>query len=157
MAWEWVAPVATGVSGVVGVVFTWYAGHQGRKHAEKVAQQGTASQLALAREARRAEVYSEISTLQATLHAMLREEYSVKPLPIVSAPEREQLVRQIISGTARISIYGSEAVQQAFIAWTAKAMNLLNQGDDIEQSAALKELDDATARLRWQMNKELTS
>ncbi|MFD0742196.1 hypothetical protein ACFQ1L_10335 [Phytohabitans flavus] len=39
MAWEWVAPVVTGTAGVVGVVFTWFAGAQGRKHTERMIEQ----------------------------------------------------------------------------------------------------------------------
>lgn len=34
MAWEWVAPTATGIVGVAGVFFTWLSGAQGRAHAE---------------------------------------------------------------------------------------------------------------------------
>ncbi|MYT70368.1 MULTISPECIES: hypothetical protein [unclassified Streptomyces] len=36
MAAEWIAPVVTGVSGALGVVFTWLAGAQGRAHAERM-------------------------------------------------------------------------------------------------------------------------
>jgi hypothetical protein len=39
MAWEWVAPVVTGASGVVGVGFTWLAGAQGRIHSERMVEQ----------------------------------------------------------------------------------------------------------------------
>lgn len=39
MAWEWVAPLVTGVSGGVGVFFTWLAGSQGRRHAEHMVDQ----------------------------------------------------------------------------------------------------------------------
>ncbi|MEV4020015.1 hypothetical protein AB0J35_57015, partial [Nonomuraea angiospora] len=38
MAWEWVAPVVTGVSGLAGVIFTWLAGSQSRQHAERMVE-----------------------------------------------------------------------------------------------------------------------
>jgi hypothetical protein len=44
MAWEWVAPVITGASGTVGVVFTWLAGAQGRSHAERMVPQSQAAE-----------------------------------------------------------------------------------------------------------------
>ncbi|WP_329138145.1 hypothetical protein [Streptomyces sp. NBC_00670] len=54
MASEWIAPVVTGVSGAIGVVFTWLAGAQGRAHAERlVAQSQQAEQRAYLRKERR--------------------------------------------------------------------------------------------------------
>ncbi|MFD7815524.1 hypothetical protein ACFV6E_21710 [Streptomyces sp. NPDC059785] len=54
MASEWIAPVVTGVSGAIGVVFTWLAGAQGRAHAERmVARTQAAEQDAYLRTERR--------------------------------------------------------------------------------------------------------
>ncbi|MFI0481980.1 hypothetical protein [Actinomadura sp. 9N215] len=39
MAWEWVAPVVTGLTGAIGVGFTWLAGAQSRVHAERMVEQ----------------------------------------------------------------------------------------------------------------------
>lgn len=36
MAWDWVGTTVAGLSGVVGTVFTWLAGTQGRRHAEQM-------------------------------------------------------------------------------------------------------------------------
>jgi hypothetical protein len=44
MAGEWVASVATGVSGGIGVFFTWLAGSQGRNHAAQMVEQSQASE-----------------------------------------------------------------------------------------------------------------
>ncbi|MDH6678265.1 hypothetical protein M2284_002468 [Rhodococcus sp. LBL1] len=38
MAWEWVAPVVTGMVGVVGIGATWSAQHVSRKHAADLAR-----------------------------------------------------------------------------------------------------------------------
>ena len=38
MAVDWIAPTIASASGVVGVVFTWLAGAQGRSHTERVAE-----------------------------------------------------------------------------------------------------------------------
>lgn len=54
MASEWIAPVVTGVSGALGVVFTWLAGAQGRAHAERmVTQSQEAEQRSYLRKERR--------------------------------------------------------------------------------------------------------
>ncbi|WP_433918776.1 hypothetical protein OIE50_19905 [Streptomyces canus] len=44
MAWEWVASVVTGVSGGIGVFFTWLAGSQGRNHAAQMVEQSQTSE-----------------------------------------------------------------------------------------------------------------
>lgn len=36
MAWEWVAPAATGLAAVTGVFFTWLTGRQGRSQVERM-------------------------------------------------------------------------------------------------------------------------
>ncbi|MGW1608956.1 hypothetical protein ACWCQZ_06030 [Streptomyces sp. NPDC002285] len=36
MAWDWVGTTVAGLSGVVGTVFTWLAGAQGRQHAAQM-------------------------------------------------------------------------------------------------------------------------
>ncbi|UJW28748.1 hypothetical protein L3Q67_26160 [Saccharothrix sp. AJ9571] len=36
MAWEWVAPSATGLAAVTGVFFTWLTGRQGRSQVERM-------------------------------------------------------------------------------------------------------------------------
>ena len=38
MAWEWVAPAATGLAAVTGVFFTWLTGRQGRSQVERMAR-----------------------------------------------------------------------------------------------------------------------
>ncbi len=39
MAWDWVGTTVAGLSGVVGTVFTWLAGAQGRQHAAQMLAQ----------------------------------------------------------------------------------------------------------------------
>ncbi|MCX5009207.1 hypothetical protein OHB05_42590 [Streptomyces sp. NBC_00638] len=36
MAWDWVGTTAAGLFGVAGTAFTWLAGAQGRRHAERM-------------------------------------------------------------------------------------------------------------------------
>ncbi len=38
MAWEWVAPAATGLAAVTGMFFTWLTGRQGRNQVERMAR-----------------------------------------------------------------------------------------------------------------------
>ncbi|ONF72164.1 hypothetical protein [Amycolatopsis keratiniphila] len=53
MAWEWVAPVTTGLTAVAGVFFTWLTGRQGRSQVERMAHRteeaATRDRLALER------------------------------------------------------------------------------------------------------------
>jgi len=56
MAWEWVAPTATGVAAVTGMFFTWLTGQQSRNQVERMNRRAeeTAARDRLAQERREA-------------------------------------------------------------------------------------------------------
>lgn len=144
MAWEWVAPVATALSGIVGVGFTWYAGHQGRQHAEKVVDQQTATQIALAREARRAEAYS----------AALEMVVSMTSLVQLRGPAELSDFRDRAAPTVtKIALFGSAEVHDIMNRWTTHMEQFARSND----RTVLKGADEEVTRLRLQMNGELTS
>jgi hypothetical protein len=171
MAWEWVAPVATALSGMVGVGFTWYAGHQGRKHAERVADKSASHSLAQAREARRADAYIEILTLTNGMTAAVGEITAIykdredPPLP--------ELDKQV-AVSALVGLYGSQEVRAIYRDWFQQVSKLLDNYREIQanakrggadrdpglwkqQGALGKAMRDAADRLRDQMNRELST
>ncbi|MFI6484309.1 hypothetical protein ACIBH1_40760 [Nonomuraea sp. NPDC050663] len=159
MAWEWVAPVATAVSGIVGIGFTWYAGHQGRQHVERVADKTAASQLALAREARRAEAYADILTM--VLHATTAASDG-------SAPSFNG---DIGACTAKAALHCSEGTNKILSEWSGhlteytNVTNILSEGPpDASQAAvavrrkeaAIEGMNSSLRCLQKQLNAELT-
>ncbi|MGW0587446.1 hypothetical protein [Streptosporangium sp. NPDC002607] len=170
MAWEWVAPVATAVSGVIGVGFTWYAGHQGRQHAEQVAKQNTSSTLAQAREARRASAYLDILT---TVNGMTG---SVNHITAVYKDQEDPPLRELdeqVATSAKVALYGSQAVREIHEEWFGHVRTLLNNHREIQagrdsgagyepgvwrqQEVERKAMNAAVKQLQDQMNSELAS
>ncbi len=74
MAWEWVAPVATGTVGVFGTFIAWLTGKQGRDHAETITRDQLDQTRVMQREANRhdedkqfrAEAYKEFNIMGAS-------------------------------------------------------------------------------------------
>ncbi|MGA4988616.1 hypothetical protein [Nonomuraea bangladeshensis] len=171
MAWEWVAPVMTGVSGIVGVGFTWYAGHQGRQHAERVAAMNSTATLQQAREARRATAYLEaMTTVQNATVAVSDMSSTIKLLgeQVSSIPSPEEQ----IAARARVALYGSEIVRITFAQWLGhfnQALNLVEMREisdgDLSDLPTLKDelressqsMRDVARQLSDVMNKELAS
>ncbi|TYB56827.1 hypothetical protein FXF51_42740 [Nonomuraea sp. PA05] len=159
MAWEWVAPVATATSGIVGVAFTWLAGYQGRKHAEQVAQQSAQNDLAKAREERRARAYADILTMvysstEAVMHKLLKLE--LKGDEPYSMPGVHD---QVVTST-QVNLYGSPAVREAYSKWFSEIVTFIEQGKEVpesERDAVISKINAATGRITRAMNSELTS
>ncbi|MGR6923101.1 hypothetical protein ACU635_53355 [[Actinomadura] parvosata] len=173
MAWEWVAPVATATSGIVGVAFTWYAGHQGRQHAEQVSRQAADLQLALAVRARRGEVYADALKMVSRIAVMLPAEPDAGSNPYMRPYDSEEYAEQLISNNALLGLYGSKDVQDRFDEFHRKldaysdALQRLRE-TCVNDTGAMdsarsnrdrcsEELDNSRMRLAEQMNKELTS
>jgi len=176
MAWEWVSPVASAASAIVaaGIAagFTWHTGHQGRKHVEEVAKQSAASQLALAREARRATVYSDTYKIVARVGVLFEHE-NAKTAPPVPLSDVDEWTSELLTCSTQIALYGSPEVQKIYSAWSLHINALHNRRlrreisrendssntplmqEDFEE--ARKALHEANKQLREQMNRELTS
>lgn len=121
MAWEWVAPVATGMTGIAGVGFTWWAGHDGRQHAERVATQQIDATHRLATEQRQQEriasAYVELLTMverTGQWAAMVRPIFDTNPpaeLPALPDFAAQAAVQ------AYADAFASQAVLDRFAAW----------------------------------------
>lgn len=172
MAWEWVAPMATGITGIAGVTFTWLAGHQGRRHAEEVARQNSTAQRALTREARQAEAYLEILTLTNAMTAavaQLTAIYRDRPNPDLPALDKQ------VEVSAMVGLYGSQVVRDAYQKWFEYVKTLLQNHEEIttnlkrpidnnrnpdlwqQQEVARKAMRETADKLRELMNGELSS
>ncbi|MFI6263200.1 hypothetical protein [Micromonospora sp. NPDC051006] len=109
MAWEWVAPVSTGVVGVAGIASTWSIGLRDRKaRAEERKEQ------------RRAEVY--IDLLVRVSHDI------IDAIPLVGSlagpvPERQKPEEEILL-QARLAAFGSRGVSDTYAQMLEEISNL---------------------------------
>ncbi|MFB4275755.1 DUF6221 family protein [Nonomuraea sp. MTCD27] len=174
MAWEWVAPVATGLTGIAGAAFTWWAGHQGRRHAETVAIQTTSASLDQAREARRADAYLDIlrsvyavtgvvNYTTAVIHVQQPED---SPFP---SPDEQ------VAARAKVALYGTRKTRELHEEWNGHVQTLIknhkwlrrNEDEDPrgksraevrqEQDTKRAAMRAAADRLTEQMNLELVA
>ncbi|MEU6781477.1 hypothetical protein ABZ912_19915 [Nonomuraea angiospora] len=144
MALEWLAPTIGGVTGGLGIFFTWFAGHQGRQHAERVVEQQTTTQIALAREARRAEAYSNALEMVVSMTGRVA----------ARGPSEFPDFRDKAAPTVtKIALFGSAEVHDIMTRWTTHMEQFATSHDRAE----LKRADEEVTRLRLQMNSELTS
>ncbi len=171
MAWEWVAPVCTGAAGSIGVFFTWLSSHQGRKHAERVAEQAAVSQKDRSREERRATAYLDVLTSvnNATftinsLTALMKTGGEPEPDPLPTQSDQAVL-------KAKVTAHGSPEARAIFDEWYELARTVMNLhtvlrmdvGLDAsradlwkQQEAGRKSLNEAVKRLNDQVSSDLT-
>jgi hypothetical protein len=130
MAWEWVAPVATGVTAitvaVAGIVATYKAGAEGRKHAEKLADKKNAADRELAREQRhqqrQAEAYVEVLTIAERIGqwaSVVERAYGAGQ----TLPQLPDLASQARGG-ALLNAYGSSKALAFYDAWQVTAQEI---------------------------------
>jgi hypothetical protein len=127
MAWEWVAPVATGVTAatvaIAGIAATYRTGAEGRKHAETLTDKKNASDQELAREQRgqqrRAEAYLEVLTIAERIGQWTS---TVEPMYQAGQPDPQlpDLATQA-RGTALLNAYGSSKALVFYNAWRKTA------------------------------------
>lgn len=175
MAWEWVAPVATAASGIIGAGigagFTYRAGEKGRQHVEKMADKTAASQLQLARETRRVQAYEDLAALMIDVSLLYSADPSKVPVTRIPTPDemRDRLIKVVIS----IGLHGSPEVKKLANDWDNRVMTLFshdrkfqmveqNRPDlvplsDEEYKKTYEALAETTQALRKQMHSELTS
>ncbi|WP_157245383.1 hypothetical protein [Nonomuraea typhae] len=122
MAWAWLAPLATGVSGVAGIVFTWLAGAQGRKHAQYLLAE---SREADARERllkERRDAY--LAILRIIEISRKCEKYRIrneteKLRQLDEWWPRSERARMEIEATTALRAFGSDAIQAMAEGWIA--------------------------------------
>ncbi|MEU8362333.1 hypothetical protein AB0C27_40575 [Nonomuraea sp. NPDC048882] len=171
MAWEWVAPVATGITGIVGTAFTWWAGHQGRRHAERVAQDAATSALARDREARRAAAYVDLLTVVVSNTDELTRITSSLMDPDEEEGKLVELRDEYIAVMGKAGVYGSGPIHDLLSLWGKCRGRLISahvalreaiEGDPDGEHADLREkrrterreLRDIAIAVRRRMTKE---
>ncbi|WP_143082659.1 hypothetical protein [Nonomuraea wenchangensis] len=176
MAWEWVTPVAPAVGGIVGAGigagFTYLAGEKGRQHVEKMAEKTAASQLALARDARKVQAYEDLMALMIDVALIYPEDPSQLP-PAPDIPTTDQIRERLIKIVISVGLHGSREVKDLANKWDELVMALFlhdrkfqmaetNRPDlvplsDDEYKKTYQELSEAAQALRARMHSELTS
>lgn len=126
MAWEWVSPIATACAGAFGVYFTWFAGKQGREHAERISNFQLMHARALATESR------EQQRLESAYIQLLKEAERVGnwvnviyPLVDTVPPRPEPVLPTLdeqATTAALVHAFGSKAVKERMQAWRDVAL-----------------------------------
>lgn len=174
MAWEWVAPVATGVTGVVGATFVWYSGHQGRRHSELTAERSATNAMLQAREARRAVAYVEILTGVHKIVDVLKQLLNTTNVDD-HATMREALFAHAderLAIAAKAGVYGTLPVRNLMAEWAKAAEAAQSSQREVSacwlaaeepgppllqrRAEARQELAEITKRLRSAMNADLS-
>jgi hypothetical protein len=147
MAWEWVAPVAAGVSGSVGVFFTWLAGSQGRKHAERMVDQSQAAEHRARLQKERHDAYfaaMRVVDLDIRRVRYKQEEMLGALAQIEQYWTKSKRVEMYTEAEIALYAYGSDEVRGFAEAWRVAVED--------EDLGAMQELAD---RFRSQMRAEL--
>lgn len=121
MAWEWVPPVATAVTGISGVAFTWLAGLQGRRHTEKLASRAeeAAKESRLWKE-RRDAYFALLQFARVEIRRARYKRESESKLAELEEkwPKRERISLETSAITA-VGIFGSDAAREILENWQA--------------------------------------
>jgi hypothetical protein len=130
MAWEWVAPVATGVVGVAGVYFTWLTGAQARAHLDRMADRGDATtERARLLSERRAAYFGVLGVAELDLR---RDKYRrdgelVKLRQIEERWPKAERVSMARDATLAVEVFGSEEARGLVERWRSEV-----ESDDSE-------------------------
>ncbi|MEV4078903.1 hypothetical protein AB0J43_01250 [Nonomuraea fuscirosea] len=124
MAWEWVAPVIVGGAGAVGVFFTWFAGAQGRAHAERMVGAAKDEELRVWRLKERRDAYLEILKvveldLRRRRHQRDGEDRKLAELE-QTWPEKLR-ARMGVEAVVGVQVFGSAGLRELAESWQAAA------------------------------------
>ncbi|PRX63312.1 hypothetical protein B0I32_111308 [Nonomuraea fuscirosea] len=124
MAWEWVAPVIVGGAGAVGVFFTWFAGAQGRAHAERMVGAAKDEELRVWRLKERRDAYLEI--LKVVELDLRRRRYQRdgedRKLAELEQTWPEKLrARMGVEAVVGVQVFGSAGLRELAESWRAAA------------------------------------
>lgn len=133
MAWEWVAPVATASTAIVGMTVTWCTARSGQVHARQLAKDRMDHEISAALEDRHqqrlADTYVELLTLAesvghwaSAVRPMLDTGSPPPPLPPLAEQARVE---------ARVRAFGSEAVLHAQQAWRMSVQKIIKVDEDL--------------------------
>lgn len=120
MAWEWVAPIAAGASGSVGIFFTWLTGTQGRKQVEAMArrEEEKAAQKRVLEERKIAYITAlELASIDLRRARYKRDGRQDKLDQVEQKWPKGERVQMSIQITTGIELYGSPTVRRYFQQW----------------------------------------
>jgi hypothetical protein len=124
MAWEWVAPAATGVAAVTGLFFTWLTAKQGRDQVERMARraQETAVQDRLALERREA-YFAALRTATLSLRRMRyeRQGEAAKLAELDQLWPKGKRVEMEIDATIALETFGTPRARDLLQQWSDAA------------------------------------
>lgn len=140
MAWEWVAPLITGVVGTAGTAGAVVIARIGRRHAEHVAQANSDASQRQAREARLAEhLLDAIQIIQGVTNSRIAP--MITPSPVFDAVPSGSDERRL---DAIVTLYCSVRLRVCYFEWAQAVQELRDRAwpDDqkqanVEQQAVL--------------------
>jgi len=134
MAWEWIAPAATGAAAIAGIGATYFTGREARKHAEQVAQQAAANAAQMAYEARKQERFNQayrpllkITGDFARWTAEIRPIFDTGERQTASPPDpkdQDEMWRLV-------AMYGSEPVRNKYADFRAAMIEVIHADADL--------------------------
>ncbi len=145
VAWEWVAPVATAVAGTAGAFFTWLAGEQGRRHAERMlAQQQETDERASLTQARRDAYITALKYIELDRRRQRYklEEKKEKLAEIEERWPRAERVDMLMEAVIGVSTYGSKRAQSFADEWR----QAIEEGNDDALAAAARKIQEQVRR-----------
>lgn len=124
MAWEWVAPAATGLAAVTGVFFTWLTGRQGRSQVERMARrtEEAAARDRLTQERREA-YFTAMLTAELTLRRKRyeREGKADKLAELDQTWPKGKRVQMEMDAVVGLETYGSPQARELLERWSEAA------------------------------------
>jgi hypothetical protein len=139
MAWEWVAPAATGTVGAYGIFIAWLTGKQGRHHAETITRETLAHERLLAQEAREQQRL-ENAYVELLRMAERAGQWSQMVYPVVSSgqpPNTPLPSLEVQADTeALVKAFGSQEVRDLLDVWRAVLKEMISLAEQIEYEEA---------------------
>ncbi|MEU8397669.1 hypothetical protein AB0C28_20945 [Nonomuraea sp. NPDC048892] len=126
MAWEWVAPVIVGGAGAVGVFFTWFAGAQGRAHAERMVGAAKDEEARVWRLKERRDAYLEVLKvveLELRRQRYARDGEDRKLAELEQTWPEKQRARMGVEAVVGVQVFGSAGLRELAESWRVAAEN----------------------------------
>jgi len=148
MSLEWVAPIVTGVVSIAGLSATVWVASQGRKHAERLANEATKNTLELARQTRSQERIE--TAYRRLLEVATTTTYFVTEADIVwyrhaKPPDIDEVAYEV---SILLAIYASQEMRDAYSAWQESVEKLRDLLDSLPPKKHWYEKKDIAVKFR---------
>ncbi len=134
MAWEWVAPVATGAVGVAGILGTWFTGKQSRDQALETLREQLGHDRLQAREAREQErlesAYLELLKMAERVGVWAQMIYPV--MQSGEPPETPLPSLEVQADAAALmASFGTDEVREKLEAWQSVVKQMITAAEQV--------------------------